>query len=116
MKTDKKYMMDCHLAGRIYHEADEVFNKLTVGTKLRLLRDVENRYDPNAVAVMYDDYETDNAVLIGYVPRSENDIVALLLDMGWNNIFECRICQINPEAHPERQIRLTIKIKRNKEH
>ena len=29
METNKKYFMDCHLAGRMYHDADEVWNQLT---------------------------------------------------------------------------------------
>lgn len=31
MNAKKKYFMNCHLAGRMYHEADEVWNKLKVG-------------------------------------------------------------------------------------
>ena len=43
----------------------------------------------------------------------ENVELANFLDMGWNNVFECRISGIKPEAHPENQVHLTIKIKRN---
>ena len=106
--------MDCHLAGRMYHDADEVWDKLKVGTVLRLERDLDNRYDKNAVAVMFDDKEADDAFCIGYLPKEENETIANLLEMGWNNIFECRISKINADAHPEQQINMTIKIKRNK--
>ena len=43
MKSKKKYFVDCHLAGRKYHDADEVWDKLKVGTVLQLQRDLENR-------------------------------------------------------------------------
>lgn len=115
MEKMKKYFMDCHLAGRMYHDADEVWNQLKVGTKLRLVRELDNRHDPNAVAVVYDDKEHEEEVCIGYIPRTDNEVIALLLEMGWTPLFECRICQVNPEAHPERQIHLAIKVKRNKE-
>ena len=59
MEKEKMYLMSCHLAGRMYHDADEVWNKLKVGTKLRLVRDVDNRYDPKAIAVVYDSIEED---------------------------------------------------------
>ena len=36
-----------------------------------------------------------------------------ILEMGWTDMFECRISKINEEAHPEYQVHLTIKIKRN---
>lgn len=114
MEAKKKFFMDCHLAGRKYHDADEVWDKLKVGTILRLQRDMENRYDTEAVAVMYDDKETEEEYCIGYIPREENDTIAAILEMGWTDIFECRISKINPEAHSEYQIHLTLKIKRNK--
>lgn len=35
METNKKYFMDFHLAGRMYHDADTVWNQLTVGIKVK---------------------------------------------------------------------------------
>lgn len=40
METKKLYFMDCHLAGRMYHDADEVWEGLKVGTLVRLERDL----------------------------------------------------------------------------
>lgn len=34
MKTKKLFFKECHLAGRQYHDADEVWNELKVGTVL----------------------------------------------------------------------------------
>ena len=69
MEAKKKFFMDCHLAGRMYHDADEVWDKLKVGTVLQLELDKDNRHDPNAVAVVYHDKEQDDDFLIGYIPR-----------------------------------------------
>lgn len=116
MKAKKLYFMECHLAGRQYHDADEVWEELRVGTKLQLVRDLDNRYDPDAVAVVYqkkyDDGETDD-YLLGYIPRTENETIAHLLEMGWTQVFECRISRLDPDAHYERQVYLSIRIKRN---
>ena len=111
MEAKKLYFMDCQLAGRMYHDADEVWDDLKVGTILRLERDKDNRHDLNAVMVVYE--KDGEEYKIGYIPRGENETLANFLEMGWNNIFECRICKINEEAHPEQQVHLTIKIKRN---
>ena len=113
MEAKKKYFMDCHLAGRMYHEADEVWDQLKVGTKVELVREADNRYDPNAVMVCINDEEQDEQVCLGYIPRSQNNTVALMMDMGYADIFECRINQIDEKVHPEQQVHLTVKIKRN---
>ena len=112
MEAKKKYLMDCHLAGRMYHEADEVWDKLKVGAKVQLVREDDNRYDPNAVMVCYNDRENDEQVCLGYIPRSQNATIALMLDMGYADIFECLINQIDERAHPEQQVHLVIKIRK----
>lgn len=118
MKAKKLFFKECNLAGRQYHDVDEVWEKLHVGTCLSLERDLDNRYDKNAVAVVYRDVDVETGIveeyLLGYIPSDENETIAKLLEMGWNKIFECRISKINPDAHYENQIRLTIRIVRNK--
>ncbi len=114
METRKMYFMDSHLAGRKYHEADEVWDELKVGTLLKLERDKGNSYDPNAVAVMYAKPDEEEPYCLGYIPRDDNEDIASFLEMGWSDIFECRISKIDEEAHPEYQIYMTIKIIKNK--
>ena len=111
MVTKKLFFMDCHLAGRKYHDADEVWDELKVGSTLRMERDKENRIDPYAVMVVFE--KDGEEYKLGYIPRGENETIANILEMGWNDIFECRISKIDPDAHPENQVHLTIKIKRN---
>jgi hypothetical protein len=118
LKAKKLFFKECHLAGRKYHDVDEVWEELKVGTKLTLIRDLNNRFDTNAVAVVYKKWSKDNeseTYILGYIPKDENEVIAQLLEMGWDNIFECRINKIAPEAHPENQIRLTIRILRNQQ-
>lgn len=112
MKAKKLYFMDCYLAGRKFHDADEVWNELKVGTILYLEHDWENRHEPNAVAVLYKKVD-EEPYLIGYVPKACNEVIARFLEMGWTDIFECRISKIDEEAHPEHQVHLTVKIKKN---
>ena len=115
METNKKYFMDCHLAGVLYHEANEVWEHLKPGTPLRLVREADNRHDPDAIAVCYYDKCEEELRHIGYIPSTHNEQLAIFLDMGWGHLFDCRITQMQPDAHPEKQIRLVIKVKRNLE-
>lgn len=110
MKAKKLFFMECRVAGRQYHDADEVWDELKVGTQLRLVRDLDNRHDPNAVAMVLD--KDGEEYLIGYVPRIANENLAALLEMGWTDIFECRICKVDPDTHYENQLHVSIRIKR----
>ena len=117
MKAKKLFFKECNLAGRQYHDVDEVWEELHVGTQLKLQRDLENRYDKNAVAVVYNNVDVETGIveeyLLGYIPSEDNETIAQLLEMGRDDIFECRISKINPDAHYENQIRLTIRIVKN---
>ena len=110
MEAHSKFYMDCHLAGRKYHDADMVWDKLRIGTPLRLEREANNRYDPEAVQVIFSHDGED--FLLGYIPRGNNRSLSPFFDMDYTDIFDCRISRISPEEHPEEQIQLTIRIKR----
>jgi len=118
MKARKLFFKECHLAGRQYHDADEVWDELHIGICLKLQRDYDNKYDKNAVAVIYsrsdDKRKETEDFLLGYIPSDENETIAQLLEMGWDEIFECRISKISPDAHYENQIRLIIRINKKK--
>ncbi len=91
MKARMKFYKECHLAARQYYDADMVWKDLKVGTVLRLVRDGDNRFDGNAVAVMYDKYKNGEReeFHIGYIPSAENEEIFSLLEMGWGDVFEC---------------------------
>ena len=100
-------------AGRKYHEADLVWDKLRVGMPLRLEREPDNRYDPEAVQVIFHNDGED--FLLGYIPRCDNQCLAPFFNMGHDDLFDCRISRISPEKHPEEQIQLTVRIRRKEE-
>ena len=118
MKVMKKFYKECHLAARMYYDANEVWSDLKVGQELQLRREPDNSYDANAVQVIFtkpDENGEFEEFVLGYIPRDENAELAAFLDLGWDEIFECRISSINEEAHYEQQIHVTIRIKRNPE-
>ena len=113
MKAHNLYFMDCHLAGRKYHDADLVWNDLKVGQSVRLERELQNPYDANAVQVIFNKEGED--FLLFYLPHNDNQKVSSFLEMGWDDIFDCRISKLNPDMHPEQQVQLTIRIKRKEQ-
>lgn len=112
-QAKKSFFTECHVAGRQYHDAGEVWEQLKVGTKLHLVADSNNRYDKTAVAVCYQDPTNKEVTHLGYLPRTENSEIFNFLNMGWDEIFECSISKISPDSHYEHQLRIIISILRN---
>lgn len=71
--------MECSIAGISFYDIDDIWNELQVGTKLALVRQKDNAYDKNAVAVALvgdydgdpDDFDFD--FILGYIPKKCNE-------------------------------------------
>ncbi len=103
----KRHLANFHIAGFGYWDGCEAFEHLKIGTKLDLVRDEDNRFDPYAVAVYYKELK------LGYIPRDSNKEISKYLDMGWNDLYDVRITRVTPDVHPEAQIEVVARIKRN---
>lgn len=105
MKTPAEHLANFFIAGLTYYEAPICFSELKIGTKLRLVPEPENKYDPRAIAIYYKNHK------LGFIPRTENRIFYKFLKMGYNKAFRVVIQQIRPNTHPEEQIRVVIHLK-----
>lgn len=81
-------------------------DKLKPGTKLELLREEDNKFDPYAVAVYYGDAK------LGFVPRSDNHQLSKFLEMGYSDLFDARVQRVSPDEHPENQVGVIVYLKR----
>ena len=79
-----------------------VLDELKPGMNLEMAAMPDNPYDPDAIALYY------NKVMLGYVPRNENDLIAQMLRFSHDNVFEARVLQVDPEAEPWNQVRVGI--------
>jgi len=112
MEPDKIYFLDSHIAGRLYGQADAAWPLLRVGQRLHLVREPINPRDPDAVAVFF--HNGEDRYKLGYLPFSDNRLIALMLDMGWDEAFEATISRLDASAQYDRQIGLIVKILRHK--
>lgn len=92
------------LAGFTYWDGVEAFDKLKIGLKLRFERELDNKYDPKAVAIYFEEYK------LGYIPRANNSEIAKLCEQGYANIFDVRINRISADEHTESQIGVVVHI------
>lgn len=99
------YYMDCYVAGFKYWDGVEVFNQLRIGEELRLVREKDNAYDAEAIAVYWKEAK------LGFIPSATNTDLSKFLDMGYEDIFKVFINRISPEEVPNNQIGITIKIR-----
>lgn len=100
----RKHFLHTNIAGFMYWDGCEASSRLKVGTELKLVREDDNRYDSDAVAVYYSDYK------LGFILDHENEIFALFKDMGHTDLFEVRVARLCPDAHPEHQVYVNIYI------
>lgn len=102
----RKHYLYCNIAGFMYWDGCEAFGELEGGKKLELVRESENKYDPEAVAIYYKDLK------LGFVPRGDNECLSHFLDMGHIDLFEVRVARICEDAHPDKQVFVNIYIRR----
>ena len=101
----KVHLANFHIAGFGYWEGCEAFEHLKVGTKLDLVREETNQFDPYAVALYYGEYK------LGFIPRGQNHDISKYLDMGLDDIYDVRITRVTPDVHPEDQVEVIVYVK-----
>ena len=72
------YLKYVHIAGWNYREdIEKAFDELEPGTRLTLRREPTNEHDELAIKVL-----SPSGIMIGYVPRHNNAVIARLMDIG----------------------------------
>ena len=104
-KTIDRHFGNFFVAGFTYWDGCMALGDLKIGTQLTLVREDMNRFDPHAVAIYYKDYK------LGFVPRSENEMICKFIDLGYADIFDLRVQRISLDAHPEKQIGVVLFLK-----
>ena len=61
-----------------------------------------------------DSYNSSEFTSLVEISRLANTLQTVM-DMGMDDIYEVRICRVQPEAHPERQIDVSVFIKKQQE-
>ncbi len=82
------YLFDTYIAGTSFIENSDVFKSLKENDHLILRREVDNKFDENAILVL-----NQNNQKLGYIPRKDNEIFSRLLDAG--KILTASIKEIN---------------------
>lgn len=93
----KTYVVGTRYEGRLTH-----LSRLSVGDDLRLVREPDNPFDPNAMAVL-----TATGEKVGYIRMSKAFVLSTLSDEGWQ--FSCHVERLYPAPrHPNRRLLLHV--------
>lgn len=99
--TDAKiYLQTSRLAGFKYYEGRKLWPQLRVGDALELVREADNPYDGNAIAVTWQGHK------LGHVPRADNAALARFMDHGQR--LEARLTALPKEKRRGRRIEFDV--------
>ena len=113
----RRAILECAVAGIGFHDINDIWDELYIGAKLALVRERNNRYDKNAVAVACTgDYDGnpddfDFNFILGYIPRAQNHMIAAMLDMGWEDLLEAEISEMKDHAPYNDRLHITVYIR-----
>lgn len=98
-KTDV-YLDSPYIAGFQYYKGLQLEPYLKEEDALTLKRDAKNKYDCYAVEVYRNEQK------LGYLPRTDNKIIARMLDQGIR--LNAKIRSIEPDTHPYRRVKIRV--------
>jgi len=105
MMTDDrpKKKWEFYVAGVQHHQLSSVIEMIAEGDDLTLQPEPENKYDPNAMKVLYNPGE----VMLGYVPKRVSAEVTYAYRAN-NNELGCVAIRVSPESQPWTQLMVKV--------
>jgi len=109
MNENKSY--EFYVAGVQFHQAKNVLGELSEGIEFSLLPEPENKFDPNAIKILYDKYmdgyeNEPELIMLGYVPKKFSAEVSAFMEIHENVV--CELVKLNPSAKPWEQLKVNI--------
>ena len=103
---ERKALYEFYVAGVQHHQLHTCIKEIKVGDVLKLDPEPDNRFDPNAVQVVF--YGEDHPVMLGYLPKAKgaysSKVSAALEHMN----LRCEVLELNPEAKTWEQLKVAI--------
>ena len=96
-----------YVAGVQHHSLHTILQEVQEGDELLVIPEPTNKYDKNALKIIYESLANNTPVMIGYVPGKLSAQVSASLDAC--QAFECKVLEFNPDAKPWNQIKVIIK-------
>lgn len=105
-QQDYKVTHEFFIAGVRFHEFDTVIDDIAEGDHLVLIPESSNKFDPNAIKILYSATETEN-VMLGYIPKKHSSEICAMLEVGKN--LECVLTKLNKDAKPWEKVKVEVR-------
>ena len=96
-------LLDSSVAGFRYYKGEEIWKKLEPGRLLGLKREPGNLFDYDAVEIYHEKEK------IGYIPRSDNMVIAQLMDKGVD--VKAPISGIRDSESPNERVGVAVELR-----
>lgn len=108
MEQDKDYKVthEFFIAGVRFHEFHLVIDDISENDKLILIPEPDNKFDPNAVRIEYNDGDRPS-VMLGYIPKKFSSEVCAMIEVG--DTIKCVLTELNKDAKPWEQCKVEIR-------
>lgn len=83
-----------YIAGVKFHQYKSVLNDMSEGNTLQLIPEPNNKFDPNAVQIYFDN--GGKAAFLGFVPKKFSSEISALLEVGKE--LECTLTKFTKDA------------------
>jgi len=103
-----KYEKEFYIAGVQYHRLPSlVKSKVDIkqGTKLDLVPEPTNNFDPNAIQIIFVD-PSKNTYNLGYVPKRLSSEISAIITL---TELECKIVELTPSAKPWEMCKVIVR-------
>jgi len=92
------------IAGVKFHDLHKVINEITEGDEFDLVAEPTNKYDSNAVQLIF------NRTMCGYVPKTFSSEISAALDTYGSECLLCEVVSVNPKAAPWEQVKVKVSL------
>ena len=88
-------------------EIDQAARDMLAGDTLTLQSEPTNKFDPNAVQILYEPADS-LPMFLGYVPKKFSSEVAAMLEIGAP--ISCSVDEVNPAAKTYEMFKVTVSL------
>ena len=103
--TEEKKRFTFYVAGVQFHELKHCINQIHADDELTLHPDPTNKFDPNAVEIIFEGEESVH--MVGFVPAKQ-DLSAKISSLSEIMELKCTVLEITPTAKTWEQLKVRI--------